>query len=265
MASRSRKPPAPALPGHAGMDRLFPPDLSRALIQMGDLYGGLGFWPENLAPGTNPDATCRALLYLDCLGYRRVVPLVRPLIESPVSRVRARAALALAQLEDRTSLGAIRRLRDDPVGRVRVQARRALWAFSRDGRPRGNEAASIRKEDPVLLVSDDDPNSQRVLADILGGDGFRIVHASTEQETIECALRLSPDAILTDTQKGRDNLRGLQMTQDICRLAGLSDVPVFMVTADRVEPVFLWEGGDWFFPKSDLRTLRPVLVNFCKY
>ncbi len=61
--------------------------------------------------------------------------------------------------------------------------------------------------------------------------------------------RMGDLAIVTDNQKGRDNLSGLNMAWDLCRHPQLRETVLFMVTADLVEVAFLWNGGDWFIRK----------------
>jgi hypothetical protein len=102
------------------------------------------------------------------------------------------------------------------------------------------------------LVSSDAPEAQARLGIQVKERRCRIGYAPTERETVDAALRLKPLAIVTDNQKGRDNLSGLNMTWDICRLPELRETILFMLTEDRVEPAFLWNGGDWFIHKRGL-------------
>ena len=63
------------------------------------------------------------------------------------------------------------------------------------------------------------------------------------------ALCLIPQAVITDNQKGKDNLSGLNLTLELARKAELQDTVLFMLTADFIEPIFLWNGGDYFLSK----------------
>jgi len=76
------------------------------------------------------------------------------------------------------------------------------------------------------------------------------------------ALLLKPLAIVTDNQKGRDNLSGLNMTWDICRIPELRETVLFMLSADYVEVAFLWGGGDCFIHKGDLVNPGKPVVDY---
>jgi hypothetical protein len=73
--------------------------------------------------------------------------------------------------------------------------------------------------------------------------------ASSEEKTVESAIKTLPQVIITDNQKAPDNLSGLNMTWILCRRKELRDTIFFMVTVDQVESIFLWSGGDAYFSK----------------
>ncbi|MFZ0533804.1 MAG: hypothetical protein WAM09_11540, partial [Anaerolineales bacterium] len=87
--------------------------------------------------------------------------------------------------------------------------------------------------------------------------GFITHTAATEKETIDLALKNKPQVIVTDNQKVSvinnlkwvDNISGLNMTWDICRLPELRETIIIMLTADEIEPIFLWQGGDFYLSK----------------
>jgi DNA-binding response OmpR family regulator len=103
----------------------------------------------------------------------------------------------------------------------------------------------------LILLSDDSPNLRNQVEIAMRGRRYRFATAATEQETIEAALRFKPLAIITDNQKGRDNLSGLNMTWDLCRRPELRETVLFMFTKDDVEVAFLWNGGDRFMRKGE--------------
>lgn len=73
--------------------------------------------------------------------------------------------------------------------------------------------------------------------------------------------KIKPQVIITDNQERRDNFSGLNMTWDLCRNLDLRETILIMLTADEVEPMFLWQGGDFFLNKQRYGGARlgPVL------
>lgn len=242
---------------------IFNPRLEKAILGIAQSYGPYQFWTDNLLPGMNPDATWRALMVVACLKDPLFVKPVRSLLDSTDSRVRAWACLALGQLNDAPSIEKLLRMNADPSWRVRVHSWLAVQAIRGvEDRERYLHATQDMGS-PLILVSDDTPSVRKILSDYLVSLGFRIETATTEAQTIRLARKLRPDAILTDNQKGRDNLSGLNMTWDICRNRFLRETILFMLTADEVEPAFLWNGGDYFLSKGfDLRKLIEVVQEY---
>ena len=101
----------------------------------------------------------------------------------------------------------------------------------------------------MIQVSEDDPNTRKYLTDLLGSNGYSVIGVSNARDTIKVTLAMKPHAIITDNQKIPDNLSGLNMTWDICRHPDLRETLIFMRTMDRIEPVFLWYGGDYYLWK----------------
>jgi hypothetical protein len=101
--------------------------------------------------------------------------------------------------------------------------------------------------------------------------GFQVHLASTEQETYEKSMELKPQAVITDNQKRVnnicDNLSGLNLTWDLCRSPDMQETILFMLTADFVEPAFLWNGGDYFLSKrtANLEELAHVVLEFLQH
>ena len=57
------------------------------------------------------------------------------------------------------------------------------------------------------------------------------------------------------------------MTWDLCRHPELRETIIFMVSADFIEPIFLWSGGDYFLSKygSTLEDLAQVAVEYLRH
>ena len=228
------------------------------LSMLGAAYGGAPFWYEILREDARPENIWRSLLFLASASARRCEEPIRNRLHHPNSRVRGWACFALGELNDEAARPRLQELADDPSARVRRQARQALLRLNRHGgrqpasRPRSEAAEAL------VLISDDSGRVQDQLASVLRPRGFPLAFASSEDETIEMAQRLCPWAILTDNQKGRDNLSGLRMTERLPSLPGLEETILLMMTADSVEGAFLWAGGDAFFLKG--RAGPPQLV-----
>ncbi len=111
------------------MDAFAKPAFSQAIVGMGEAYGGLSFWPENLNPAAHPDAIWRGLLYNGSRKAKGFEHRIRPLLIHKDSRVRGWACFALGQLGDEASLEQVRAMNADPLNRVRVHAWQALQAM----------------------------------------------------------------------------------------------------------------------------------------
>lgn len=237
------------------MDAFVKSRFQKAIVNIGNAYGGLMFWPENLKLQANPDAAWRALLYLGSRREGRFAGAARRMLKAKDSRVRAWACYALGQCQDEQSVEQIYKLNADPSNRVRIHAWQALQVLVGPEESARHFPVRVPTREKLILISEDSKRMQSQLSAMLKRLGFLIITASTEQETIALALRAKPQAIITDNQKGRgrDNLSGLNMTWDICRHPALRETVIFMLSADRIEPVFLWNGGDYFLWKKSAR------------
>jgi hypothetical protein len=231
------------------------PAFDKSILGIAQAYGPYEFWTQNLQPGMNPEAAWRALLVVAALKDRQFAPNARNLLGNADSRVRAWACFALAHLKDEAALEQILALREDPTCRVRFHARKAAQLISGKPVPPGRPPMGHALMGDLILVSTDAPNALAQMVLAFKGQRYRFAHALTEQETLGLALKMKPLAIITDNQKGRDNLSGLNMTWDLCRYPELREVVLFMYTADHVEAAFLWNGGDWFMHKADAAKL----------
>lgn len=246
------------------MRRFINPSFCTPIVHIAQAYGGLGFWLENMTDGLNPDAIWRALLVIGCLKVPRLAPPARQLLNSEDSRVRAWACYALGQLSDETSLERISAMTTDPSGRVRVHARLAVRAITKSKEIPCHSRTRIPCRENLVLISEDSEKMRAELCDLCSKLGFATRTASTERETVELALELKPQAVITDNQKQQDNLSGLNMVWDLCRCTELRETLVFMFTADFAEPIFLWNGGDYFFSKflDTLGDVKRVLTEY---
>lgn len=220
---------------------------------IGDAHGGMPFWYEVLREDTNPENLWRSLLYMSCFVFPGLDRFVRNKLFHPNSRVRAWACYVLGQMRDEISAEIIFTMKKDPSSRVRENARSALRKIIGE-----NEAApcstNFTPVDAVILISDDSHGVQDLLAKWLQPIGSNIVFVSSEIETIEMATRLRPEVIITDNQKGKDNLSGLRTTLTLSVEPGLEETIFIMISADSLEGVFLWYGGDVFVPKHLINT-----------
>ncbi|MFH1829222.1 MAG: response regulator [Pseudomonadota bacterium] len=86
-----------------------------------------------------------------------------------------------------------------------------------------------KREKPLVLVVDDEPDMQSLLTDLLDFSGFDVIAATDGVEGLSLAQQKLPDAILLDIMLPR--LDGFQM----CRLLKFNEryrnIPIIMVTA----------------------------------
>jgi CheY-like chemotaxis protein len=237
--------------------------LDKAILGIAQAYGPYKFWLENIIPIANPDATWRALMVVSALKDVGFVEQAKFLLNSPDSRVRGWACYYLGEVNHIQASEKLFALSNDPSHRVRFHARKAFISMH-GGENVFSAGRQFMHDQFPVLISEDSPKGRENLAKILQKQGFTTYTADTSMETIECALKCKPQVIVTDNQKitfvadpksGRqpryvDNLSGLNMTWDICRIRELRETLLFMLTADELEPIFLWYGGDVFLSKS---------------
>ena len=92
------------------------------------------------------------------------------------------------------------------------------------------------RNDPHILVIDDDEMVCMMLADILGKEGFEIVVASNGREGLEQCRDVRPDMILLDVMM--PEMDGFTCLQEIRKLGKMELLPIAMLTAtDDVESI----------------------------
>lgn len=70
---------------------------------------------------------------------------------------------------------------------------------------------------PSILVVDDDPSVNQLLAVALGGEGFAVICASTAEEALaECRRHRDVNLLLTDVELG-DGMNGLDLAAVLLR------------------------------------------------
>jgi CheY-like chemotaxis protein len=239
--------------------------LDKAILGIAQAYGPYDFWLENINPLANPDTTWRAFMVVSALKDVGFVDKAMFLLNSRDSRVRAWSCNYLAAVNHTEASEKIFSLCDDPSPRVRFHARKAFISMHGGENLFTGNRQFIHAEFPVL-ISEDNPKGRENLAMILRKQGFTTYTADTARETLELALKVKPQVIVTDNQKITqvkdpkfnrmaryvDNISGLNMTWDICRFRELRETLLFMLTADELEPIFLWNGGDVFLSKFRL-------------
>jgi signal transduction histidine kinase/DNA-binding response OmpR family regulator len=87
--------------------------------------------------------------------------------------------------------------------------------------------AAAPQNGSAILVIEDDPNVRQLLEAVLTEEGYRVVSAAGEAETIELARRLHPDAITLDL--ALPSLDGWNLLAAIKADSELSDTPVIVL------------------------------------
>ncbi len=236
--------------------------LDKAILGIAQAYGPYDFWLQNINPRANPDTTWRALMVVSGLRDVAFVKQATFLLNSPDSRVRAWSCNYLGIMSYVQASEKLFDLSNDPSPRVRFHARKAFISMHDCDNVISGNRQFMHAQFPVL-ISEDSPKGREHLAMLLQKQGFTTYTAETTNETIDLALKIKPAVIVTDNQKilfindpklGKqpryiDNISGLNMTWDICRIYELREALLFMLTADELEPIFLWYGGDVFLSK----------------
>lgn len=237
--------------------------LDKAILGIAQAFGPYDFWLENLNPRANPDVTWRALMVISALRDSAFVKQATFLLDSSDSRVRAWSCNYLATMNHVQASEKLFDLINDPSPRVRFHARKAFTAMHDCEQVVTGNRRVMHIQFPVL-ISEDNLNGREHLAVLLQKQGFVTYIAGTSVETIDIAMKVKPAVIVTDNQKILflndpkfglqpryiDNISGLNMTWDICRIYELRETLIFMLTADELEPIFLWQGGDVFLSKA---------------
>lgn len=82
---------------------------------------------------------------------------------------------------------------------------------------------------PVVLIADDDPDIQALVAFRLERAGCEVVRASDGEAALELALARTPDLAVVDWSMPK--LDGLELTRRLRANAATADMPVLLLTA----------------------------------
>ena len=87
----------------------------------------------------------------------------------------------------------------------------------------------------LVLIVDDSPTEQHVIANVLQKHGYETVVASDGEEAISIAESAQPDVILMDVVM-RDGMDGFQATRQLSKNPSTASIPVVMVTTKIRKP-----------------------------
>src|SRR5580658_3606485 len=105
----------------------------------------------------------------------------------------------------------------------------ARHAARRPGRSRSQsrECRGIVKPDARILIVEDELPMRAALADLLAGEGYRVLTAADGESGLERALAEKPDVILLDVMMPK--LDGFAVCAELRRVE--VDIPVLLLTA----------------------------------
>jgi DNA-binding response OmpR family regulator len=114
----------------------------------------------------------------------------------------------------------------------------------------------------TVLIADDDPDIQQLVALRLQRAGYRTVLADDGQAALDLALAEPPDLAVVDWSMPR--LDGIALTRALRAHAATADVPVLLLTAHAQLDEALEAGADAYvrkpFPADTLREWVASLV-----
>ena len=82
---------------------------------------------------------------------------------------------------------------------------------------------------PLILIVEDDPNSRKLLRDVLGTVGYKTLEAETAEEGIRLAQESVPALILMDIRL--PGISGIEALRQLRQDARTRKIPVVAVTA----------------------------------
>lgn len=82
---------------------------------------------------------------------------------------------------------------------------------------------------PTILHVEDNASNRKIVRDLLGSRGYRVVEALDGEEALAAAERERPDLILMDVQLPR--VSGLEATRRIKARPDLRHIPIVAVTS----------------------------------
>lgn len=85
-----------------------------------------------------------------------------------------------------------------------------------------------REHSPLVLVIDDEPGMQRMIAEVLGGSNLRVLPALSSLEGLACARARRPDVVLCDLVL--PDISGARAAEAIRDLPAMEGVPIIYMT-----------------------------------
>ena len=118
----------------------------------------------------------------------------------------------------------------------------------------------------LVLSAEDNAANRRIIRDLLGRQGYRVIEALNGEEAIAMAERERPDLILMDIQLPR--VSGYEAARAIHAKPGLEHVPIIAVTSYALsgDDLKAYESGcsDYvtkpFHPRMLLETIEKYLA-----
>jgi DNA-binding response OmpR family regulator len=87
----------------------------------------------------------------------------------------------------------------------------------------------VSTQGPLVLIADDDPDIQALVAFRLERAGFRVLRAADGEAALELALAQTPDLAVIDWSMPK--LDGLELTRRLRANADTANMPVLLLTA----------------------------------
>jgi diguanylate cyclase (GGDEF)-like protein len=116
----------------------------------------------------------------------------------------------------------------------------------------------VSEQQPIILITDDEPSSRLSLYGILERDNYNIIEAESGLEALEFCQRQLPDLILLDAMM--PVMDGFTACRRIRELADQQRLPILMVTAlqdeESVEEAFNVGANDYITKPVNLTVLR---------
>ncbi|HEU5009145.1 MAG TPA: response regulator [Gaiellaceae bacterium] len=110
------------------------------------------------------------------------------------------------------------------------------------------------KDEPLVLVVDDNDRSLKLARDVLRADGIRTVEATSGAEAVELAAQVLPDVILLDLQL--PDMDGIEVVRELKARDSTAQIPVVALTAMRTEG-----DADWLLDAGFAGCLeKPITV-----
>lgn len=119
------------------------------------------------------------------------------------------------------------------------------------------------KENPVILVVDDEKDFLQAIALGLRSRGFTVLAADSGDEALSLLKDNTPDVIIADLRMHPMN--GFEFCQNVKKIPGMEEISFFFLTGMKdslAEKFGLTLGAEAYFTKPvDLNTLEAAILN----